>query len=133
MRHIRLLLLAAAGFLTGCPVGNNLATFEPAQRPGGIIVEVRLKRDNSAINGELLAVQDSAFLVLSTAKTQIVRINEAAIRRVKASYGSFIAPVTGVERDRIRKASRYPSGVSAELERRLLDVYRLSAVTLVDK
>jgi hypothetical protein len=133
MRHFRVLCLAAVGFLTGCPVGNSLATFEPAQRPGGIGVEVTLKQGNARINGELLAVQDSTFLVLNLARTQIVRIEEAAIRGVKASYGSFISPVTGAERERIRKASRYPGGVGAELEKKLLDAYRLNAVTLVDK
>jgi hypothetical protein len=134
MRYIGVLLsLVAVGALTGCPVGANLGTFEPAQRPGGITVEVTLLKSKTPISGELLAVQDSAFLVLNLERTKIVRIKEAAIRRVKASYGSFIAPVRAFERDRIRAASRYPKGVGAELEKKLLDAYRLNSVTMVDK
>ncbi len=49
----------------GCWVGQRASTFRPAQAPAGATIELQL-RSGAAVSGELLAVNDTGYLVLDT-------------------------------------------------------------------
>jgi hypothetical protein len=113
--------VAVLGF-SACMVGPSTRTFAPANWPDGIEADLRLKR--SRIQGELLAVQDSALLVLRDDRVVLVLL--AAIR-----VGSFSQRGVLVENGhalrgtlpRLRLVSRFPAGLTPELKARLLAAY----------
>ena len=99
--------------------------------PGGVTGRLSL-RSRREVAGELLAVEDSAFLLLAVDRT-LVRVPLSVVRSAQAAYGGFVSPLTPWERERIRLASRYPDGVTPELEQHLLAAYLQQAVTMISK
>jgi hypothetical protein len=79
------------------------------------------------IRGELLAVEERALLILQD--RELTRVMFQRIRSGRAPDGGFRGRVmTGDVRERLRLISRYPQGVSPELEARLLQAYGTTAV-----
>jgi hypothetical protein len=116
-----------------CHTGPTVERFEPAQRPGGVAISLRLQRTGAdwRITGELLAVRDSDLLVRDS--TAFWRVPIRAIRRasVQAKGGdvSIEQGRIGVgSRDRLRLLSRYPQGLSDELLAGLLAAYGRDSV-----
>ena len=119
-RVIALMLLAA------CSVGTSVKNFAPAKGPAGATVTLRLI-SNRTLAGELLAVADSSLLVQSGG--QLFRVGLPRIVSGTAPKLSFTAAELKDEvRERLRLLSRYPQGVSPELETRLLQAYGQSGV-----
>src|SRR5687767_10293468 len=112
---IALLLLAA------CVVGTTGRSYAPARGPAGAMVSLELS-GRRMVSGELLAVEEATLLVLQ--EQQLVRIAMAMIDSGKAPRISFAGRSMSADtRERLRLVSRYPQGVSAELEERLLRAY----------
>ncbi len=112
--------------LAACMVGTSGRSYAPARGPAGAMVSLELA-GKPVVTGELLAVEDETLLVLQA--QQLVRVAIASIESGKAPKVSFagrsMSPDT---RERLRLVSRYPQGVSAELEARLLQAYGATAV-----
>lgn len=118
------LLLVAA-----CPIGTTGRGYAPAKGPAGATVTLELT-GHRRIVGELLAVEDTALLVLED--RQLVRVPLPLIVSGNAPKVSFNGQAAtgglGEPGERLRLISRYPQGVSAELEERLLQAYGQSGV-----
>lgn len=118
------LLLVAA-----CPIGTTGRGYAPAKGPAGATVTLELT-GHRRIVGELLAVEDTALLVLED--RQLVRVPLPLILSGNAPKVSFNGQAAtgglGEPGERLRLISRYPQGVSAELEARLLQAYGQSGV-----
>ena len=125
MRSSRVSLIALM-LLTGCSVGSKVKNYAPAQGPAGATVELELA-GKKALTGELLAVADSSLLVQSSG--QLIRVRLPLIQSGRAPNLSFTgAELKPKDRERLRLISRYPQGVSPELESRLLQAYGQTAV-----
>lgn len=128
------LLTALLGALvSGCAIGPVPSTYPPAQGPAG--AQLRLHLERITLIGELLAVGDSTllFAVASTVDsrggvaTPLVRVPLQAIKRTEGPH-----PIVGAwrvnDRDGYRLLSRYPTGVSPTLERRLVAAFQTDSV-----
>ena len=121
-----LLPLTALLLLGACLVGTTGRSYAPAKGPAGATVSLDLT-GRREVSGELLAVEESSLLVLQ--ERELVRVAVALIESGKAPKISFSGEgLAGDTRERLRLVSRYPQGVSAELEARLLQAYGATAV-----
>lgn len=123
-------LASLLGFAcAACVVGQHLDTFEPATTAGGGTVTVKTKMKTSGYTGELVAVEDSALLLVRN--DTLMRVPSRLIRSVDAPYGGGSGELDMYKRERLRLISRYPKGVTPDLERRLLEAYHQAAVKVV--
>lgn len=116
-------ICAALLFAAACYWGPSLKTFEPAYGPDGIGAQLQLR--DTTIAGELLEVQDTAFIVLSDSRT-VVLVPIAAIRSGTFDQrGVLLARGAASRRAlaELRNLSRFPSGMSPEIRARLLAAY----------
>jgi hypothetical protein len=111
--------------LTACQVGSHAKNYPPATGPAGAIVRLELT-DKSKTTGELLAVESSALLLLQASR--LTRIPLSQIRSGSAPRVGFDGRLGGNTRERLRLISRYPQGVSPELEGQLLRAHGQSEV-----
>jgi hypothetical protein len=111
--------------VAGCSVGTSARGYAPAKGPAGAILELRLT-DKTRMTAELLAVEDSSFLLLHDA--QVTRVPLSQVQSGHGPKVSFSEELGTRTRERLRLISRYPQGVSAELEGRLLQAYGQTAV-----
>jgi hypothetical protein len=118
--------LAALILLAACSVGTSGRSYPPAQGPAGAIVTLGFT-DRRTMTGELLAVEAGSLLLLEG--REVVRVALPVVQSGKAPKVSFAGPtLDAATRERLRLISRYPQGVSADLEARLLEAYGLTAV-----
>jgi hypothetical protein len=116
-------LLTAVGCcltVAACTVGTRASNYQPARGPAGAMVNLQLL-DKSRSQGELLAVEDNALLLLRD--SQLVRVPLSQVRSGRAPSVAFNGRMRTETRERLRLISRYPQGVSTELEGRLLTAY----------
>ena len=111
--------------VAGCSVGTSARSYAPAKGPAGAILELRFT-DQTRMTAELLAVEDSAFLLLHDA--QVTRVPLSQVQSGRGPKVSFSEELGARTRERLRLISRYPQGVSPELEGRLLQAYGQAAV-----
>jgi hypothetical protein len=120
-----LILLA----LTACQIGTSAQGYPPAKGPAGVMLNIQLA-DKSKLTGELLAVEDSSLLILQGPEILRVRLN--SVRAGSGPKVSFTGKnLAGDLRERLRLVSRFPQGVSAELEPRLIQAYGQTAIRSV--
>lgn len=113
--------------LAACSIGPSGKSYPPAKGPAGAAVEIELHR-NGGIGGELLAVEDTTLLLVQN--RQLIRLAIPAVKSLRGpriSTGQLDEPM----RERLRLISRYPQGVSPDLEARLLGAYGAPAVRRV--
>lgn len=129
----RILGLFALGLLAACAVGTTGGSYEPAKGPAGARVTLEVTGHREVI-GELLAVEDASLLLLQ--ERQLVRVPLALIVSGNAPKVSFtgrtLMAKSDEARERLRLISRYPQGMSPELEAMLLEAYGQSRVQEVD-
>jgi hypothetical protein len=106
-------------------VGTHARNYPPAKGPAGATVDLRFT-DRTRSTGELLAVETSALLLLQG--NQLIRVPLAQIRSGSAPKVSFDRQLRGDTRERLRLISRYPQGVSSDLETQLLRAYGLTEI-----
>lgn len=83
--------------------------------------------EGRTLRGELLAVEDSTLLL--AVEGSLHRVPLRAVVRGAAPRLGFTDRLEPGTRERLRLISRYPQGVSPDLERRLLQAYGREAVT----
>lgn len=111
------LWLASVLALAACRTGPRIESFPPANSPAGVMTRLSVGRQR--VEGELLAVSDSGFVVRQS--PQIAFVPFTAVRG--ASFAGFgrmslrdsAAIVT------LRHASRFPAGIPPTLLPRLLE------------
>jgi hypothetical protein len=119
-------VLAALILLTACSVGTTGKNYAPAKGPAGAIVTLDLSGQRT-MTGELLAIDQRSLLVLEG--REVVRVALPLVLVGKAPKLSFVGTkLDDATRERLRLISRYPQGVSPDLEARLLAAYGLTAV-----
>ena len=113
--------LTALILMTACSVGTTGRNYAPAKGPAGATVTLELTGKRTMV-GELLAVEPGTLLVLSG--NQLFRVALLAFQSGKGPKVVFRGtPLQDELRERLRLISRYPQGVSPELEARLLEAY----------
>jgi hypothetical protein len=117
---------AVLTLLAACSLGTTVREYTPAQGPAGAMLSVELTNQPPII-GELLAVEQTSVLLLDSGR--LVRVGIPLIRSGKGPQVSFTgATLDAVARERLRLISRYPQGVSPDLEARLLKAYGVTEV-----
>ena len=111
--------------IAACQIGTHARNYAPAKGPAGATVNLQFN-DKSRSAAELLAVEDSTLLVLRGSR--LVRVPLSLVRSGRAPKVSFDGRLKGNTRERLRLISRYPQGVTTDLERQLLGAYGQSAV-----
>lgn len=131
MKYAFLLSLAAA---LSCYVGPSIRNFEPAASARGVQAYLRVGKQRTKVEGELLAVRDSTLLVLRdgerVAVVPILLIRSARFEKVDLLIEGN--RLSARDREQMRLFSRFPAGLTPELEARLLAVYGQSAADQVD-
>jgi len=120
-----------ASVAVACSVGPRPEKFPPAREPAGATIQLRLL-GKRVVTGELLAVQDSGFLVRDLGR--ILRVPNRAVRSGSLVTGggtAFAGRPVGGTRERLRLLSRYPSGVTDDLLAQLLAAYGRDSVETV--
>ena len=117
-----LTLAACAVFLTmaACNVGPRIATYAPAHEPTGLRVNVRTPADFAM--GELIDVRDSAVVVLAAGDLVLVPLRLVSDLRF-AHQGTIPRRgkyLTADHRAILRKVSRFPQGMTPDIEARFL-------------
>jgi hypothetical protein len=121
-------LLLASVF--GCHAGRNIDTFAPAQSPGGVEISLALP-ESGRVRGELLAVQDTAFVVLI--RDSLVLVPYRAVDGAQVTQFGQLHGIPPVAEDaaNLRLVSRFPQGIAPDLLARLLAAYGQSALKVL--
>lgn len=106
--------------LFGCSIGGSVAGWRPSAQAAGTEIELDLGGMHK-VKGELIALDSAGFLVLEP--TRLVRVDPQELRGGSGYKTSFDSPLSAETRDRLRLMSRYPQGVSPDVERALLEAY----------
>lgn len=108
--------------LGACMVGQSARSFAPAIGPRGIGADIRFRGTSPRVRGELLDVQDTVIVLLSSAN----RIVHVPIRTILvgrfARRGTLIEDGKMKERTRnwLKLVSRFPAGLTPEVTAKLL-------------
>jgi len=114
----------------GCNLGGRVDRFAPAHRPEGVAVALALRGGRSA-QGELLAVQDTALVVLAKDTVTLVPYSAVVTGRFHKVGDLGGAPPTPNFARRLRLVSRFPQGLTPDLLVRLLAAQGQSALKVV--
>ena len=113
-----------------CSVGGRVDRFAPAHQPDGVAVTLGLRGGRKA-QGELLAVQDTALLVLAQDTVTLVPYNAVVSGRFSEVGELTEIPPAPDFATRVRLVSRFPQGLSPELLARLLAAHGQSALVVL--
>jgi hypothetical protein len=117
----------------GCRIGPRIEAVDAARTPAGIATVVRTSK--ATYEGELLCVTDDGLLLLVTERLTSVpfdAITDIDARPVLRGL-SPRAELNPAGQEKLRIWSRFPQGVSKELELSLLSAYGQAEVTRVER
>jgi hypothetical protein len=137
----------AAAVMAGCHVGPTTGAYGVARTASGAGVSLVVQGEHvegehvegEHVDGELLAVRDSSLLVLRSRQVLLVpywTIISARFTNTGSGLGVNLADgraPTAEQAERLRLVSRFPQGVSPELEQRLLAAYGQSALIVAGR
>jgi hypothetical protein len=142
MKRMSTAVLLVAMF-AGCSVGPRGETTALALSPRGALIELvtqtgemagELVTRTGTMAGELLEMRNDG-LVLLTNTGQVTLVEYEAVRHATVEHGP--PGLTGANMrsgrtfHRLRRVSRFPQGLSPEVETRLLSAYGQSALVVV--
>lgn len=116
-----------------CHVGPDVATYPPATSPHGAVGNFEV--GTTSFEAELLAVRDSSFVVLrnrQVVEVPFANVASSSFPHVSIQVSRKALP-SAEELAQLRILSRFPQGLSAELERKLLDAYGQTAPLVLSK
>jgi hypothetical protein len=121
MRAIQRMSLVAVLCCTACfKVGPSTQDLSLVTSPNGARVDVQT--NTQRVSGELLAVRDSGIVISLGGRVALVPY--PSVRRVMVAelgqYSVGAGTPSPENRAKLNLVSRYPQGIGAELERRLL-------------
>ncbi len=120
MSRITIVALVLVPLVASCSMGPKLETWPPATGPAG--VEVTVPSGERSVTGELLAVRDSV-LILAIHRPAPDSAGYPRLAKVPAPRSW-----SPREMERHRLLSRYPQGLSPELEARLASAYDMRSI-----
>jgi hypothetical protein len=127
MKRFLMIIVCAASL--GCVFGTKVSTMDVANQPSGTAAKITLQ-GGMVVNAALLAVSDTDITILRSDTVWSMAYRRAegmTFTDVPVRLANGRRP-TPAERDRLRLASRFPQGLSPDLEARLLAAYHQSAV-----
>jgi len=99
--------------------GATGATLPLAALPNGATVSIQTTGETA--NGELLAVRDDGLVILRGPRLSFVPYNNLRSARIaELPYSLGAGAPSAEERAKLTAVSRYPQGIGAELQRKLL-------------
>lgn len=127
MKRSALILLT--GIALGCNFGQRVGNLTVAHQPGGIRATVG-ERNGTFVVAELLAVDDTGLVLLWSKQVGYLRFASALTLKSDDISLSFAEPgsPSNDERVRLRLMSRFPQGLTPDLEARLLAAYHQRAL-----
>jgi hypothetical protein len=118
--------------LAGCSIGPRGETTTLALSPRG--AQIELVTLNGELRGELLEMRGDG-VVLLTGANQLMLVDYDAVRRATVENGprglTGTSMRSGRALERLRRVSRFPQGLSSEVEARLLSAYGQSSLVVV--
>ncbi len=119
--------------MLACQLGGRVDRFAPARQPQGVATTFWLLRGSAPAQGELLALQDTALVVLVQDTVTLVPYRVLHAGRF-AHVGDLteIPPAKGFAA-RLRLISRFPQGLTPEMLARLLAAYGQSTLKVIAK
>jgi hypothetical protein len=125
-RILSAILIAA---LSACTFGPQVENEALARHPRG--ADIQLAMVGGSVRGELLDVRDTGLVVLA-AGPRIVIARYSSIHRIDVEVGGSIdrnrRPPPHGEKQRLARLSRFPHGLTPEVERALLRAYGLESI-----
>ena len=116
-----------------CSYGPRPENFGPARTPEGVQATVYFAQRES-LTGELLAVRDSSMVLLVGRRVTVVRFDAIAGARFESLPRLELrrrrAP-EGRHRDELRLVSRFPYGLTPEIEAALLAAHGQERLDLI--
>ena len=145
-RRYSALAPVAAIVASGCLFGPTATSFLPATEPRGVWAYLEVMAPHESIAGELLAVDDTALLVLqeqglqaATTRVGMPQLVLVPTRDISAGYFEQLGASIRRRRfeseaaaARVRLASRYPQGVKPALLAALLSAYGQTRLNVRD-
>jgi len=120
----RFLVGVVAASAVACSLGTRARDYAPAQQGAGVRVTVVTVMPRP-LSGELLAVDDSSIVLVS--ESHVWRVAWVFTRRLEVRDGPLVfakeRPPREDQREGLRLRSRYPQGMDADLEARVLAAY----------
>ena len=113
-----------------CQLGGRVNRFAPATRPAGVAVTLWL-RGGATGQGELLAVQDTALVVLAQDTVTLVPYRVLQAGQFSQVGELTETPPTTDFAGKLRLVSRFPQGLTPEMLARLLAAYGQSELKVV--
>jgi len=114
----------------GCNIGGRVDRFAPAKRPEGVAVALELRGGGRA-QGELLAVQDTALVVLARDTVTLVRYDALNAGQFSQVGDLREMPPAPDFASRLRLVSRFPQGLTTDMLARLLAAHGQAALKVV--
>lgn len=153
-RRLSLVALVVISLVVaGCPIGSSAGGFVPARGPQGVKAWIQLEGTEGprgTVVCELLAISDSALVIL--ADNLVVRNGEVVVRQGQRVQTVSLIAYTRIRNarfhqvseqvrqgrvpdpktiERLRLVSRYPQGISSELQDQLLRAYEQPALAVL--
>jgi len=117
---------------SGCMIGPSIHSARQARNPTGVRSVLTLAKHT--IDGELIALEDDAVVILSREELFLVPFRLMQSGRFSGSGTPRVTSGRRPDKDgleRLRQFSRYPHGLSEEVLQRLLDEYDQDELTVV--
>jgi hypothetical protein len=108
--------------LVACSTSPRVEDYPPAVEPGGIHGYITASADGNALRVELLAVDDSSYIVLHRDRVVVALFRTLASARfdpIGTTTWTGASPSSD-HRAQLKYASRFPYGISPPLMARLL-------------
>ena len=115
-----------------CHLGGRVDRFAPAKQPAGVALTFWL-RGGATGQGELLAVQDTALVVLAQDTVTLVPYRVLTAGRFSQVGELTETPPPGDFAEKLRQVSRFPQGLTPEMLTRLLAAYGQSTLKVMAK
>lgn len=115
-----------------CQLGGKVDRFVPANQPAGVAVTLWL-RGGATGQGELLAVQDTALVVLAQDTVTLVPYRVLQAGQFSQVGALTESPPTKDFAGKLRLVSRFPQGLTPEMLTRLLAAYGQSTLKVRER
>lgn len=127
----RTVIIALSALALACHIGPRTDDIEVAHQPGGASITITA-RSGTVLDGELLAESDSGLVMLWAG--QVGYIPYAQTSKFKAQtieVSTAAAQPSAADRERLRLMSRFPQGLTPDLETRLLAALHQKTVVVL--
>lgn len=125
--------VAATMLLGACRVGPTVETYTAARVPEGVRIDARTEHESIA--GEVIEVRDTALVALNGGR--LVLVPWEALRNVRVT-GLSVIPTRGSwmtpeDRAALRRLSRFPQGMTPEIQARFLAHLGQSEIRVIER